>query len=95
MKRRGTSASITTTPRDKPAMIAFPDRPQSEAFAAIGLQEFAKDARVATRMSRIEHYDLGASYDGIAPGFATVPTGLAGTGYWHGGSKSRGWGQPW
>ncbi|MBS0374496.1 MAG: porin [Proteobacteria bacterium] len=29
---------------------------------------------------RVERYDLGASYDGIAPGFATVPVGLAADG---------------
>lgn len=29
---------------------------------------------------RWEHYDMGASYDGIRPGFTTVPTGLAADG---------------
>ncbi len=29
---------------------------------------------------RWEHYDMGASYDGIAPGFTTVPAGLAADG---------------
>jgi hypothetical protein len=29
---------------------------------------------------RFEHYDLGSSYDGIAPGFTTVPIGLAADG---------------
>jgi hypothetical protein len=29
---------------------------------------------------RWEHYDMGASYEGIAPGFTTVPTGLAADG---------------
>jgi hypothetical protein len=29
---------------------------------------------------RWEHYDMGASYDGIPPGYTTVPTGLASDG---------------
>jgi hypothetical protein len=29
---------------------------------------------------RWEHYDMGASYQGIPPGFTTVPTGLAADG---------------
>jgi hypothetical protein len=35
---------------------------------------------------RWEHYDMGAAYEGIAPGFTTVPTGLAADG--------RPWPQP-
>jgi hypothetical protein len=35
---------------------------------------------------RWEHYDMGASYQGIAPGFTTVPAGLA--------SDGRPWPQP-
>jgi hypothetical protein len=35
---------------------------------------------------RWEHYDMGASYSGILPGFTTVPTGLAADG--------RPWPQP-
>ena len=35
---------------------------------------------------RWEHYDMGASYAGIAPGFTTVPTGLA--------SDGKPWPQP-
>ena len=35
---------------------------------------------------RWEHYDMGAAYAGIAPGFTTVPTGLA--------SDGRPWPQP-
>jgi hypothetical protein len=36
--------------------------------------------------ARWEHYDMGASYEGIAPGFTTVPAGLA--------SDGRPWPQP-
>jgi phosphate-selective porin len=36
--------------------------------------------------ARWEHYDMGASYQGIAPGFTTVPAGLA--------SDGRPWPQP-
>jgi len=35
---------------------------------------------------RFEHYDMGASYQGIAPGFTTVPSGLA--------SDGKPWPQP-
>src|SRR5262249_15963912 len=35
---------------------------------------------------RWEHYDMGASYEGIPPGFSTVPTGLA--------SDGKPWPQP-
>jgi len=39
-----------------------------------------------TPFVRWEHYDMGASYQGIAPGFTTVPTGLA--------SDGKPWPQP-
>jgi hypothetical protein len=39
-----------------------------------------------TPFARWEHYDMGASYEGIAPGFTTVPTGLA--------SDGKPWPQP-
>jgi hypothetical protein len=43
------------------------------------------DARIAP-FARWEHYDMGASYEGIPPGFTTVPVGLA--------SDGRPWPQP-
>ena len=33
-----------------------------------------------TPFARWEHYDMGAAYDGIPPGFTTVPAGLASDG---------------
>ena len=39
-----------------------------------------RDGRRLSPFVRWEHYDMGASYEGIPPGFTTVPTGLAADG---------------